>query len=74
MLPALHSTASTYATLTRRLQGAYASGGAYRARRKVVSGARSEDAPLRSAPASCPHDVCGAHATDGSKVLPFRPR
>lgn len=75
MLPALDTNASAYANLTRRLQGPYASGGAYRAgRRRSSSGARAEDASLRTGPAACPRDGCGGHLTEASTVIPFRPR
>lgn len=74
MLPALDTNAYAYANLTRRLQGAYASGGAYRAGRRSSSGARGEDLSLRSGPPACPRDGCGGHLTEASTVIPFRPR
>lgn len=75
MLAAQPSTASAYSDLTRRLQGAYASGTAYQARRSGASRERSGDgAPMRTGPATCPAGACNGRASETSTVLPFRPR
>lgn len=75
MLAAQPSTASAYTVLTRRLQGAYASGSAYQARRGGASRERSgDDAPMRTGPTTCPAEACSGRASETPTVLPFRPR
>ena len=54
-------TQTTYLALTRRLQGAYASGDAYRTRRATLGGKTSDKVERPAPPEAAP-------------VVPFRPR